>query len=211
MATFSEVTEARRLLVGVLGDLDEEQWRQQSCCEQWTVQDVVAHLLAGPAEGMKGLLGPLVRARMDLAAASVELASRLTTMGPEALVAGLNEHVESRFAPPGLGPAAPLADTVIHTLDICRPLGIEPNIPTEWSAMALDAALSRRFASVNQGGRSRAVSYRATDIDRSWGEGPEIVGQVADLAHGAWGRTVEPERLQGAGAARLTGVGALQS
>lgn len=206
MATFEEVADARRLLADVLDGLEVEQWGQPSSCGRWTVQEVVGHLLVGPIKGMRGQMGPLLRARMDFAAATAEQAERMAEMGPDGLRAALRDNTESTFAPPGLGPTAPLTDTVMHTLDICRPLGIEPEIPVEWSIVALEAALSRRFGAVNPGGRGRAVSYRASDADRSWGAGPEVVGRVEDLAHGAWGRIVDPTRLTGPGAPMLTGV-----
>jgi uncharacterized protein (TIGR03083 family) len=36
----------RRRLAALLGSLDDQQWATTSRCEQWSVQDVVAHLVS---------------------------------------------------------------------------------------------------------------------------------------------------------------------
>jgi uncharacterized protein (TIGR03083 family) len=41
---WTAIDDHRRALVGLLEDLSEQEWRQQSLCAGWTVRQVAAHL-----------------------------------------------------------------------------------------------------------------------------------------------------------------------
>src|ERR1700680_4485478 len=62
----SAVTRQRRRMESLLVDLTEHEWRSESRCEGWTVQDVVAHLA-----GVNTFWDASVRAGLDGAATRV--------------------------------------------------------------------------------------------------------------------------------------------
>lgn len=81
------------------------------------------------------LLAAVVRARGDLHRGSSDLAHRVAEQPPAALVDLLRRRAGSRFAPAVIGVRGALTDVVVHTGDICRPLGL-PHAPDPDSVRA---------------------------------------------------------------------------
>ncbi len=108
--------------------------------------------------------------------------------------------------PPGTGPAAPLTDLAVHTRDVARPLGPATTASASaWRAVLdflVSARASRGFV---RRGRLEGLHLRATDLDWSAGEGPEVTGRGEALALAMTGRVVALTDLSGDGAAVLRG------
>ena len=51
MTLWPAIHAERIALADDLGQLDRQQWAQQSLCGRWTVEEVVAHLTAGASTG----------------------------------------------------------------------------------------------------------------------------------------------------------------
>jgi len=205
---WATIERERTDLVDQLVGVSEEQWRTPSLCGQWSVRDVLAHLLSPLTPGVKRrFVVAMVRARGNFDEANRLLTAgqaRLTT--PE-LLAGLRHHAASRFHPPGFGPEAPLTDVLVHGLDIRIPLGLDTDRPADaWRAclaFLCGPQAQKGFISRPLPG----LALRATDIDLSapvGGGGYEVTGPAPALALALLGRTAWLDRLDGPGAPVLS-------
>jgi len=99
---------------------------------------------------------------------------------PEALLGQLRATVGSRKTPPMAKPAAMLVDTVCHSADIRRPLGITKTIPEETLVEVADTLEGANFP---LGTKKRIAGLRlvATDIAWSTGDGPAVEGPAESL------------------------------
>ena len=96
-----------------------------------------------------------------------------------------------------------LVDHVIHHLDITRPLGL-PTTTNETNRRAAMARVVTLGGMVRAKGRAKGLKVTATDLEWSWGAGPEIRGTADDLLLALSGRPAGVAKLEGAGVAVLT-------
>ena len=103
----------------------------------------------------------------------------------------------------GMGAEAPLADIVMHGQDICRPLGIERDIPEGEARVVLDLLVSKKgkFAWPSRG--VGGLRFEATDMEWSSGSGPVVSGDAEALLMALGGRAVAAEDLTGEGVAEF--------
>jgi hypothetical protein len=92
-----------------------------------------------------------------------------------------------------------LADTVIHTVDVCRPLGrtlppMEFDFAPVLSFLASDTALLDFVAAPLPN-----VTFVATNTSWRAGRGPEVVGDALDLALAMTARPNATRGLRGPG------------
>lgn len=185
----------RAALADILEALPEDAWRTPSLCQEWTVRDVAAHLTFSHA-GVRELLVNAVRSGFRYNAAVRDAALRCP-LGHEEIVATLRGFVGSRRRVPGVSEQEPLLDVLVHTQDVCVPLGIDHPVPRDAAVVALERVIwwSRR---VPLGPRMRDLHLVATDVPWEWGEGRRVEGPVGWLLLAASGRTVAHQHLRGA-------------
>jgi hypothetical protein len=94
---------------------------------------------------------------------------------------------------------ARLAEVLCHSGDIKIPLGMpfEPDPPL--TLIALDFLTRPVPLGLVKMGQNRGIRWHATDVDRTWGKGPEIRGRATDLLMAAVGRSVALDALDGPG------------
>ena len=192
------VSSERRRLADTLAGLTDEQWSTGSLCDAWSVRDVVAHLTTTTRTSLPQVLRAAVRARGSFDRMAIDLAARRGAAHTTAeLVALLRESAASTRRLPGSAPMDPLADLVVHTQDIARPLDLRHDTPAEVVAACLAHVAPNRFF----GGPQRLAGLRIRSTDSGWslGEGPEVSGPGIDLLLAMSGRR--------AGLAALTGPG----
>lgn len=184
----------RAALADILEALPEDAWRTASLCQSWTVRDVAAHLTFSHA-GVRDLLVIAVRSGFRYNAAVRDAALR-SPLGHEQIVDTLRGFVGSRRTVPGVSEREPLLDVLVHTQDICVPLGIDHPMPRDAAVVALERVIwwSRRFP---LGPRLRDVHLVATDEPWEWGAGPRVEGPVGWLLLAASGRAVAHQHLSG--------------
>jgi uncharacterized protein (TIGR03083 family) len=196
---WTAIADQRRALADQLDGLAPERWTTPSLCEAWTVHDVLAHLVMPLRMPTSAILVAAVRARGSFDRANQALTAREAQRSPDQLVADLHRLADHRFAPPGFGSEAPLADVLVHGEDIRIPLGLSSVAdPQLWSSV-LDLLMTKR---ARRGFAPRPVSgirLRATDIGWSHGDGPEVAGPAAALALAVMGRNARLDRLGGPG------------
>src|SRR5262249_49987746 len=121
----------------------------------------------------------------------------------DALVGTLRAHAETRWTPPGLGPEAPLTDIVMHTQDICRPLGIPQRVDGERARPILDFLVSRQARVITDPTWITGLRLAPDDLDWVWGAGPEVRGTAEAVVVALGGRGGGVDELTGAGADQL--------
>jgi uncharacterized protein (TIGR03083 family) len=194
----------RRELAALLDGLSAEQWDAPSLCAGWTAAHVVAHLTMPLRYSRPAFLLKIAAAGGSFRRMSDAVARRDAALPAAQLVAAVRDNAEHPWKPPGGGYAGALTHDVIHTLDIARPLRIEPHLPAESLRAVLDTVCgpkSRRYFGVDTGG----VELRATDLDWTYGSGAPLLGRAQDLALLLTGRQVPAGAFSGAGAGPDTG------
>ena len=119
---------------------------------------------------------------------------------PEELRQMVADHLQPRGLTAGFGGMIALVDGMIHQQDIRRALGIHrailPPAPGRARLRALRARRPRRLA-------RRRVRLTATDVDWSYGTGPEVRGPGEALLMAMAGRPHALPDLAGPGKAKL--------
>ncbi|HTJ67181.1 MAG TPA: maleylpyruvate isomerase family mycothiol-dependent enzyme [Actinospica sp.] len=206
MDTFTLIADERRALADVLEQLTPQQWSAPSLCRGWTIHDLTAHLVMGLETTMPEFLRTLMMSRGNFDRANVKLTARWSTRDSGDLTAALRRHADSRFTPPGQGPAAPLVEILVHAMDVRRALDIDRPIPPESVRPALDFLAAFRLPPGAPGpnlvprGLLDRLQLEATDLDWFSGRGAAARGTGADLLLAVTGRRVGADQLTGPGA-----------
>jgi uncharacterized protein (TIGR03083 family) len=203
--TFAEIADERRGLADLLAGLTPEQQTAQSLCGDWSVRDVVGHLVVPLEVSAPRFLLAILAGRGNFDRANTRLAREQARRPFDDLIDVLRRKADSRFTPPGSGPEAPLTDLLIHGLDIRWPLGLARSIPDErlrTSLTFLTATPARGFVAK---GALGGLRFEATDLDWAHGSGPAVRGDAETLLLAVTGRAPALARLDGDGLATLRG------
>ena len=191
----------RGALAEDLAGLTEEQWNTPSLCSGWTVRELVAH-----QSGTASLTPPTFLVRFAGSGFSFDKFTRREIerhLGatPEDTLAEFRSLKYSTKSPPG-PKASWLGETIVHSEDIRRPLGIAHSYPPDAVRQVLDFYKSSNTL-IGTKDRIAGIKLRATDADWSHGDGPVAQGTLIDLLMAATGRRHGAERLSGEGAGTL--------
>ncbi|NEK87204.1 maleylpyruvate isomerase family mycothiol-dependent enzyme [Blastococcus saxobsidens] len=191
----------REDLRNLLGGLTPEQWQAPSLCTGWSVHDVVAHMLSYEELGPRQLVERFVRGRLRIDGVNAVGLLEYARRSPAELLQLLDAYLTPAGLTAGMGGAIALTDGMIHQQDIRRPLGLPRSIPAERLVPALRTAL---FAPTLLGVlRVRDVRLVATDIDWTFGRGPEVTGPGEAILMTVAGRRGVLGELSGPGQERL--------
>lgn len=193
----------RAALISDLAELDDGQWEHQSLCSEWTVHDVVAHLVDVARTTRLGFVLDLARARFDFDRQNARGVRRERCATPQETLERLRQ-VASRTSTPPAPLASRLVEEIVHGEDIRRPLGLTRNYPRDAVARAL--RLQVRTPSSFGGAKEIVAGLRlaATDADLSLGNGPDVTGPALSLLLAVAGRRVAFNDLTGRGLGALT-------
>ena len=212
------VTRARLRLADQLDGWGTDVWDRPSMCRDWTVRDVVAHLVSMATVTKTHALWSYLRAGVNLDDSSRSLiATVLDGCSDDQLLEQLRSTAAAHHTPPGLRPEGVLAELVVHVADITVAIDEPSAIPDDDLVVTL-AYLARRVPKntrFNLTRRGRApvldgahrvdgLRLRATDV--SWehgGAGAPLVEGPADVMVLAIAGRGVGDRLSGPGAARL--------
>jgi uncharacterized protein (TIGR03083 family) len=200
---WSLVHAERAALIDDLERLDDHRWETPSLCREWTVHDVVAHLVDTARTTRLGFLVSLARARFDFDRQNARGVERERRASPVETLEQLR-RVASRTS----GPPAPLdtrlVEEVVHGEDIRRPLGLTRSYPQE--AVVRSLRLQTRTPASFGGAKELVARVRLTaaDADVSIGDGPDVTGTALSLLLAVSGRRVALDDLAGPGVDALT-------
>jgi uncharacterized protein (TIGR03083 family) len=195
-ATLMTMARAERAdLADFLATLTPHDWEAPSLCTKWTVKDVVAHVISYEELGVAGLVkrfakGWVVRANQ----VGVD---EFSALSPEQLLDFLRGHLEPRGLTAGFGGMIALVDGTIHHQDIRRSLDRPRTVPADRLRRVL--GLVPGNPRLGAGRRIRGLRLRATDVDWTHGQGPEVRGPGEALLMAMAGRPAALAELEGPG------------
>ena len=187
----------RGALANDLADLSDDQWSLPSLCPGWTVHQVLAHQVATAKMSPAKFFVKFAASRFNFTRFSNIAIAVETTGGPAATLAAFRQVQMSTTAPPGPGDTW-LGETLVHSEDIRRPLGIAHSYPLAWVTRATEF-YARSNALIGGKKRVAGLTLKATDADWSYGSGPIVEGPATSLLLAAAGRTVALDELAGPG------------
>ena len=191
----------RRALAADLDGLTDRQWQIRSLCADWTVAQVLAHLLATASMTPPAFLGNMIAAGFNFNSFAAKQVARRGADGPLATLSAFRAASNRISSPPG-PKVTWLGEAFVHGEDIRRPLGLRGHYPLDRVA-----AVTRFYAGSNAliGGKRRVdgLTLRATDTDLTLGSGPEVTGPAVALMLATAGRGVALNELRGPGLDQL--------
>jgi uncharacterized protein (TIGR03083 family) len=200
---WAAIDDQRRALVRLLEDLQEQEWRRRSLCEDWTIRQVAAHL------ALQNTTWPAMpRVALDVIrhggmnAAIHAMACRHAEQAVEVIVGEIRDRIGVRRPLPAVTFRETAIDYLVHGQDIVIPLGRDLPMPPALSVLAADRVWSspRMFHA-----RKKLAGYRLVADDTPWtaGQGHEVYGPIGALLLLLTGRPAALLQLSGPGAARL--------
>ncbi|MEU5722405.1 maleylpyruvate isomerase family mycothiol-dependent enzyme [Micromonospora sp. NPDC047738] len=202
MDTWQMIKAERASLVDALDKLSDADWDQPSLCVNWTVREVVAHLVATANMTPPKFFAKLVGNGFSFQNMVRKDIAQVTAGRTNAeLVDLLRSRVDARTAPPG-PTLSWLGETIVHGEDIFRAVGIAHQHPAEHVVAVADFYKSSNLL-IGAKSRISGVTLRATDTDWQHGSGPEVSGPVIALLMAMTGRKAALNDLTGDGVAVL--------
>jgi len=183
-------------LADVLDALPAARWDAPSLCDGWRVREVVAHLTMPARYSDDAFMAELREDEFDFTRLSNRIASRDAELPTGELVANLRDEALHRWTPPGGGDRGALNHVVIHALDVTVPLG-KPRQASDTAIRTVLDDLTEGGGHAHFGTDLQGRTLHATDIDWTYGSGPQLSGTAADLALHLCGRTIPADRLRG--------------
>jgi uncharacterized protein (TIGR03083 family) len=196
---FAATARERRAVADLIDSLDEAQLSTESLCTAWDVKTVAAHLVGMLMDGPAAVTRLGIRYMNPDRAIDV-LAKRRAQSPADEIAASLRRLADHHYwSPPPRGDRGPLADVLVHSGDIRIVLGLPFEPDPQLAAVAMDRLTQPTTTGLVPLGRLRGISWRATDIDRTWRKGEEIRGPVSALMMAVGGRSALLDQLDGPG------------
>jgi len=191
----------REALIADLGTLTDDQWAARSLCTDWTVRDVLGHMIATAKMTPPRFFLSMAAARFRFNNMTAKGVAAEATASPADGLANFRSHLKDTTAPPGPVEAM-LGEAVIHPADIRTPLGIAHEYPEEALIRVADFY---RGSNLIVGAKQRidGLTLRATDTGWSAGSGPEVAGPHLSLILAMTGRSAALAGLSGEGVETL--------
>lgn len=205
------VAQERLELADTLDELTDSEARTPSLCRGWSVQDVTAHVVMVLQVSKPEFLKALLRSRGSFDGANDRLTDRWSRRGIRELTDALRQEADSTFAPPGAGPEATLADTVVHGMDIREPLGLQRQVPPDATRTSLEFLVNLNLPAAQPGPTLvprkllDGLHLFADDLDWEHGAGRAVHGSGQHLLLAITGRLIGARQLTGPGAPTLLG------
>lgn len=174
-----------------------------SLCSEWTVQDVVGHLIV-PLEVGLGRFGlAIIRTRGNFDAANSRLARQQAQRPFDEMLDVLRRKADKRFTPPGMGPEAPLTDLLVHGLDIRWPLRLDREVPQDRMRTSLQFVADAGAGTVVAKGALDGLRFETTNLDWAHGTGLSVSGEAEAVLLAMAGRPAALSHLEGDGVEAL--------
>ena len=191
----------RESLIADLGTLTDEQWATRSLCADWTVRDVLGHMISTAQMTPPRFFAKMAAAGFSVNNMNAKGVAAQATAKPADGLAVLRSHLKDTTHPPGPVESM-LGEAVIHPADIRTPLGIAHEYPEEALIRVADFYKGSNLI-VGAKRRIDGLTLRATDTGWSTGSGPEVTGPHLSLILAMTGRGAPLGDLSGEGLATL--------
>ena len=191
----------RAALAEDLAGLGAEQWRHDTLCGEWDVEQVVAHLTAAASlnqrQWLRSMLG--ARFRPDVHNQRRLVEHRGST--PAETLDRFRAVITSTTAPSSHTPAY-LGEVVVHAQDIRQPLGLVRTPSVDAVTPVADFFARRDFAVASRT-HVAGLQLRADDGPFATGTGPLVSGSTLALVMSMAGRVSYLAELDGPGVPTL--------
>lgn len=186
--------EARNAYADLVDGLETAQTKAPTMCGSWDVHHVTGHLASFVDVGFGGFFLNMARHRFDYDRAAETLAQRMAERPMADLVASLRSKASKRSAIPIFPGEMTAMDVTVHSQDVRRALGIDGVPGAEQIQSALRFLTTHKQASSIIGkGTLDGLTFEATDLGWSHGDGPAVSGRAEALLMGMTGRPVWDE------------------
>jgi uncharacterized protein (TIGR03083 family) len=187
----------RKALAVDLDGLPDAKWDTPSLCDGWTVRDVVAHMTAATKLNGPKFFGKLIGSGFGFEKVQAKGIAAERGASPAETLARFKAQIDSTGRPPG--PVDTIfGETIVHSEDIRRPLGIKHEYPVD---ALVEIANFFKGSNLIIGTKKRiaGVTFVATDADWRTGDGPTVEGPMLDLVMAMTGRKPALGALRGEG------------
>ncbi len=191
----------RETLFADLQPLTDDQWSTITVCQPWTVRQVVAHLTALGNQTAPNFFLGLIGSGFSFDKFVAKDLVKYDQGSNADVLAGFARTVESPKSPPGPKYVS-LGEMICHGEDIRRALGYSGEHPAE-HVVALADQYRKTGKPLSGKARTAGLKLRATDVDWSFGDGPEVAGSGVDLILAMSGRGGALEHCTGDGVATM--------
>jgi uncharacterized protein (TIGR03083 family) len=199
--TWQLIHKERAAMADTLEALSPEQWAADSWCTSWSVQDTAGHILAAAEQTPLNFYKELAAAGFKFDVFTTRGATRLSKVGPAAIIQRLRARTTTTNHPPA-PVMAMLGEIVVHGDDIRRPLGLVHQSP-ESALVAVADSWKNSNLLIGSKRRIAGLKFRAEDVSWSHGDGPEVSGPLQSLILAMTGRKGAHSDLSGDGVAEL--------
>ena len=201
MDTWPTIHAERNALATDLREVTGEQWDTPSLCSQWTVRDVLAHMTSAATLTPPAFFAKLISSGFSFDKVQESGVAAQRGSSPADTMAHFEGVLTSVKHPPGPNTTW-LGETIVHSEDIRRPLGITHSYPAEAVVAVADFYTGSNLL-IGSKRRITGLALLATDAEWSHGTGPEVAGPILALVMAMTGRTAALDDLTGDGVATL--------
>ncbi len=194
---WTTIAAERGSLADDLTALSEKEWAARSLCEDWSVEDVLAHMTSTAQMTPLKFFGGFAGSGFNFPKFAAKGIARQRGGSPMETLANFRAQQNSTSAPPG-PKTSWLGETIVHAEDIRRPLGIRHTYPIDSVREVLDFYKGSNTL-IGTKSRIEGLTLTATDTDWSHGSGPSVEGPLLSLLVAATGRRSACQELSGEG------------
>ena len=191
----------RAALAEELAGLGAEQWRHDTLCGEWDVEQVVAHLTAAASLNQWQWLRSMLGARFRPDVHNQRRLAEHCGSTPAETLERFRAVITSTTAPSQHTPAY-LGEVIVHAQDIRQPLGLARTPSIEALTPVADFFAQRNFA-VASHTHAADLQLRADDGPFAAGTGPLVTGPTLALVMSMAGRAPYLAELDGPGVPTL--------
>jgi len=191
----------RAALADDLAGLGAEQWRHNTLCGEWDVEQVVAHLTAAASLNQRQWLRSMLGARFRPDVHNQRRLAEHRGRTPAETLDRFRAVITSTTAPSPHTPAY-LGEVVVHAQDIRQPLGLVRTPGVDALTPVADF-FARRDFTVRSRTLVAGLELRADDGPFAAGTGPLVTGSTLALVMAMAGREPYLAELDGPGVPAL--------
>jgi uncharacterized protein (TIGR03083 family) len=200
-STWDLIHAERRQLIEDLEGLPAEQWSTPSLCPDWTVHQMLGHLVALTKQTPPRFFAKLAKSGFSFDTMVAKDAAKESSGSPQQTLEELTHHLNDTTSPPGPVDSW-IGEMVVHGADIRRPLGLTYTPPVTTSVQVADFY---KNSNLLIGSKKRIGGLRLVATDTTWthGAGPEVHGPILSLVQAMTGRGDVLGDLSGEGTQEL--------
>lgn len=202
MTDYAAMADAeRKALYPELVGLTEAQWATMTVCDPWTVRHLVAHMTALGNQTAPNFLKGMLTTGFNFNKFVANDLVRFNGGSNADVLAGFAKTLTSSKTPPG-PKYVPLGEYMCHGEDIRRATGSKGTFAEE-HVVALAGAYQKTGKPLGGKKRTAGLKLCATDVEWTFGDGPEVAGPGMDLILAMSGRAAALNNCTGEGVATM--------